>query len=528
MAGQGRHIFVGGGIAALAGAALLVRDHAVRGADILILEAGGQVGGSLDATRHGDDLYLVRGARMFEDHYVCMLDLMAGIPSPDMPGQSLRDDLIAHNTAHRVPYAFDQLVDGEIPGRHSGGLTARQVAMLLRLIMMPESRLDGLRISQCLPRSYFDSEHWLAASTVFAFQPWHSAIEFRRYMRRFLHFVMPPEVRTPILSTRYNQHDSLIAPLHDWLLKAGVHIRTGARVTDAHLAADASGQRITGLMLGAETLTVGADDRVYLTLGSMTDGAVVGAPDAPPPTPGGSLPAWDLWQRLARKGDGFGRPDRFIARRDQTEWHSFTLTLKGGALGAHLSGLRREGAPASALVALTGTPWRMALLQIEQPHFRTQRPGTEVIWGYALRPDRPGQVCGVPMSEATGPQILDEIAGVLRADPATRRRIFGQATVLSCRMPLITSQFMPRSHGDRPDVRPAGALNYALMGQFVELPLDTVFTVEYSIRSAWQAVASLNGGGPSPPPVPRPDHDTALIARGLRYAFRPTGNACTV
>lgn len=519
--GRGRHIFVGGGIASLAGAAFLLRDHGVRGDDIVILEATHEVGGSLDAAPHGDDLYLVRGARMFEDHYVCMLDLMASIPSPEFPGKSLHDDLISFNDAHRVPYAFDQLVEGQILGRHRGGLTPRQVARFLRMLLTPESRLEGLRISQCLPRSYFDSEHWLAASTVFAFQPWHSAVEFRRYMRRFLHFLLPPEVRTPILSTRYNQKESLVGPLHNWLADAGVDIRTDARVTDAKIKAEDPGQRICEITAGAGALAVDARDRVYLTLGSMTDGAVIGAPDAPPPDAPGPLPAWEFWDRLSRKAPGFGRPQAFRKKPRDTEWQSFTLTAKGGALGAHLESLRRGDSWPSALVALAGSPWRLALLQIEQPHFRNQPEGTEVIWGYGLRPDQPGRFCDVAMREATGPQILDEIAGFLRIDAETRARIFGKASVIGCRMPMITSQFLPRAHGDRSEIRPEGALNYACMGQFVELPYDTVFTVEYSVRSAWEAVASLNPGGPQPPPVLRPDQDPALIARGLRYAFRP-------
>ncbi|MBT8411644.1 MAG: oleate hydratase [Octadecabacter sp.] len=517
---KGRHIFVGGGIASLAGAAFLLRDHGVRGEDIVIFEATDQVGGSLDAAPHGDDLYLVRGARMFEDHYVCMLDLMGSIPSPDVAGKSLRDDLTSFNDEHKVHYAFDQLVDGHILGRHRGGMTTRQVASFLRMIMTPESRLDGLRISQCLPRSYFDSEHWLAASTVFAFQPWHSATEYRRYMLRFMHFLLPPEIRTPILLTRYNQKESMVAPLHDWLSASGVDIRTDVKITDARFEDQRGGRRLAEIESGAGGMDIGEHDRVYLTLGSMTDGAVVGAPDAPPPEPTGPLFAWEFWERLSGKAPGFGQPQKFRADGRFSEWQSFTLTLKNSAFHTHLASLRRDGSWPSALVALAGSPWRLALLQIEQPHFRDQPAGTEVIWGYALRHDQRGRFCGVPMTEATGPQILDEIAGFLGLDAETRARVFGEPTVIGCRMPVITSQFLTRARGDRPEVRPEGALNYACMGQFVELPDDTVFTVEYSVRSAWEAVASLNPGGPPPPPVLRPEHDPAFISRGLRYAFQ--------
>ena len=68
-------------------------------------------------------------------------------------------------------------------------------------------------------------------------------------------------------------------------------------------------------------------------------------------------------------------------------------------------------------------------------------------------------------------------------------------------MPFITSQFLPRERGDRPDVLPKGSMNLAFTGQFCELPHDVVFTDEYSIRSAQTAVYRLLGIDRAPPPV---------------------------
>jgi len=68
-------------------------------------------------------------------------------------------------------------------------------------------------------------------------------------------------------------------------------------------------------------------------------------------------------------------------------------------------------------------------------------------------------------------------------------------------MPFITSQFLPRSKGDRAMVRPDGSKNLAFVGQFCEVPDDVVFTVEYSIRSAQMAVYSLLGLEHKIPPV---------------------------
>ena len=50
---------------------------------------------------------------------------------------------------------------------------------------------------------------------------------------------------------------------------------------------------------------------------------------------------------------------------------------------------------------------------------------------------------------------------------------------------------MPRAHGDRPDVVPQGAVNFAFLGQFAETARDTIFTTEYSIRTGMEAVYTL-------------------------------------
>jgi oleate hydratase len=93
--------------------------------------------------------------------------------------------------------------------------------------------------------------------------------------------------------------------------------------------------------------------------------------------------------------------------------------------------------------------------------------------------------------------------------------MFREAVVRPCMMPLITSQFMPRRAGDRPDVVPQGAQNFACLGQYCEQTHDVVFTVEYSVRSAMTAVHRLAGGKPSPP-VKRTDRNPIVIANALR------------
>lgn len=65
------------------------------------------------------------------------------------------------------------------------------------------------------------------------------------------------------------------------------------------------------------------------------------------------------------------------------------------------------------------------------------------------------------------------------------------ANTIPCMMPYITAFFMPRALGDRPLVVPEGSVNFAFIGQFAETKRDTIFTTEYSIRTAMEAVYTL-------------------------------------
>jgi oleate hydratase len=91
------------------------------------------------------------------------------------------------------------------------------------------------------------------------------------------------------------------------------------------------------------------------------------------------------------------------------------------------------------------------------------------------------------MSDCTGAEILRELCGHLRLD----QDVFSQANCIPCHMPYITSMFMPRKPGDRPLPLPRGSRNLAFVSQFVEIPGDVVFTVEYSVRAAQTAVYGL-------------------------------------
>ena len=124
-----------------------------------------------------------------------------------------------------------------------------------------------------------------------------------------------------------------------------------------------------------------------------------------------------------------------------------------------------------------------------QPHFPKQPADVQVFWGYPLFPDRVGNFVPKATDQCSGAEIPRELHWHLRFDPETLEA----ANCIPCRMPYITSMFMPRLRSDRPLPVPHGSTNLALISQFVEVPDDVVFTVEHSVRAAQMAVYQLLG-----------------------------------
>jgi oleate hydratase len=511
------HYIVGGGIAGLATAVFLIRDAGLPGEKIHIYEQLAVAGGSLDGSGNATTGYLIRGGRMFEEHFACTFDLLSSIPSADDPTISVTDDILAFN--HMVPGSSNCRIvkDGKpADDRYELTLSAHDILDINRLILHTEASLDDKKIEDWFQPSFFDTNFWLMWSTMFSFQPWHALVEMRRYLRRFIH-LFPGFTRIAgILRTRYNQYDSLIAPIVTWLRDRGVKIETGALVAAVQIEGSRQDRAVTCLNLSdGRSLSVSAQDRVYLTLGSMTDGSTLGSNDQAPSLEDKEGGAWALWRDLAAQHEGFGRPDAFCSDTGKTAWHSFTVTLDSPDFFEFMEDFTNNRTGTGGLVTFAGSGWTLSIVLFHQPHFRGQKHGTYTFWGYGLRGDRTGDFVKKPMWQATGDEIIAELCGHLKLGDH-QKAWFDTARVIPCRMPFITSQFMPRRYGDRPDVHPAGSRNFAVIGQYCELPRDCVFTVEYSVRSARTAVAAMTGKVDAPPSVVRTDLDPLVLARAAK------------
>ncbi|MDP9649843.1 oleate hydratase [Paraburkholderia caledonica] len=514
---SGHFYLVGGGIASLAAAAFLIRDADVPGCRITILEALGDAGGSLDGAGTPRDGYVVRGGRMLESKYLCTYDLFDSIPTLD-GRSSVTKQIFDWNRTIRTSSKARLVLDGKREDAPAYGLAESHLLTLGRLSFEPEALLGDSRISDHFDADFFDTNFWIMWCTTFAFQPWHSAAEFRRYLLRFAHMTPGFNQLHGIMRTVYNQYDSMVRPLRKWLDEHGVVFRNHTRVVD--LRYDESGElnRVAAIVCEHDNrrdeISLGEHDKVIVTLGSMIAGSSLGGTDRPAACAGNdsndSSGAWALWKTIAAGRTEFGHPSVFADHVDESRWLSFTATLHDPTLFSLIRDLTGNVPGEGGLITFPQSNWLASIVLPHQPHFIGQPKDVQVLWGYGLFVDRPGNFIAKPMVECTGREIMTELLGHLKIE-AQAQRILDDAICIPCVMPFITSQFLRRKRGDRPQVVPEGWANLAFVGQFCELPNDVVFTVEYSIRSAQTAVYTLLGLNRAAPAVYKGQHDLRVV-----------------
>jgi oleate hydratase len=505
---------IGGGIGSLAAAAFMIRDGGILGTNILILDAAPTLGGSLDGGGTPALGYSLRGGRMLTtDNYECTWALFKSIPSLTNPALSVYDETVAFNDVHHS-HALARLVDRDLSKVPvvSMGFSMEDRIELLKLAHAAENSLGPTCITDWLSPHFFQTPFWLMWSTTFAFQPWHSAVEFRRYLHRFMLEFTRIDTLAGVKRTRFNQYDSLVLPLQHWLTTQGVRLWPDCTVTELEHQTEDGWFTISAIHCvhdgASEVITVNNGDLVFLQNGSMTDASSVGSmTDAPQRLTKQDSIGWQLWEKLAMDHPEFGNPSVFNSDIAQSCWESFTVTLPTPAFFSAMTDFSGNEPGTGGLVTFKDSNWLLSIVLPHQPHFIGQPAEVQVFWGYALFPDRIGNYVAKPMADCNGEEILRELCGHLRFDSSTVH----DAICIPCRMPFITSMFMPRGHSDRPLPVPQGSENFAFISQFVELSDDVVFTVEYSVRAAQIAVYELLGLSDPVPPVTR--HDQSLHTR---------------
>lgn len=310
---------IGSGIASLASAVYLIKDAGVPGENIHILEQDAIAGGACDGAGEPEKGFVVRGGRMHEEHYVCYWDLLSNIPSYDDPDPNLsvKDESFEFNSRFVSKAQARLLKNGKKVDVSTYGLSFKDKIDLLRLTLVPERLLGNRRIEDWFNQKFFETNYWHIWTSMFAFQPWSSVAEMRRYMRRFIHLVGGLYELGGVMRTKYNQYHSVILPLQNYLEKRGVVFDMNTQVTDIDFNLSAGKKTATALHIidkkGTEDkIVIGANDYVFMTNGSITESTDNGTwTKAPVLKEKSTSGAWMLWEKIAKKDKAFGNPGVF-------------------------------------------------------------------------------------------------------------------------------------------------------------------------------------------------------------------------
>ncbi|PRT56251.1 Oleate hydratase [Wickerhamiella sorbophila] len=485
--------FVGGGLASLAGAVYLVEDANFAGEDIHIIEHLPVLGGSNDGAGSADKGFICRGGRMLnEETYENFWDLTSRIPSLDVPNISVKDEILAFDRANPT-HSNARLIDGKgqkLPVTDMQFNTADRMK-LTKLYFTNEDTLDNVTIRDYFSDHFFTTNFWYMWQTTFAWQEWSSLYEFRRYMRRMMLEFSRIETLEGVTRTPFNQYESIIVPLKEYLTKKGVDFTLRKTVTDLDFK-DGNGITVKAIICGEETIPVRENDLVFFTNGAITDNSDNGDYHTPAKYLPNDPPSFALWRKIADKKPGkLGNPDPFYKKPDESKWLSFTPTFTGNFLLKLIEEYSGNRPGSGALMTFRDSSWRMSIVVAAQPHFRNQDKDTTILWGYGLYPDNVGDYVKRPMMECTGEEILTELIYHLHFEEHEAKIKESVVNVIPCIMPFVDALFQPRAKTDRPLVVPDGSTNLALISQFVEIPDDMVFTEEYSVRAARMAVYTL-------------------------------------
>ena len=519
--------FVGAGLGNMAAAIFMIRDGQMKGDRITILEELKLPGGALDGIKYPKKGFVIRGGREMEDHMECLWDLFRSVPSLEVEGASVLDEFYWLNKDD-PNYSLCRVTENRGQDAHTDKkftLTDKAQKDIVKVILATREEMENKRIDEVFSKDFLESNFWLYWRTMFAFEEWHSALEMKLYLHRFIHHIGGLPDLSALKFTKYNQYESLVLPMYHWLLDQGVTFLFEHEVTEIQFDISEGRKQATRIDWVTRDGEVGGvdlteDDLCLVTIGSLTENSDNGDHHTPAELKTGPAPAWDLWKKIAAKSPDFGRPEVFCGDIPKSKWESATVTTVDERIPKYIEKIAQRD-PFSGKVVTGGivtardSAWLLSWTVNRQPHFKAQKPNEIVVWVYGLFVETPGDFVKKPLQECTGEEITQEWLYHLGVpvEEIPELAATGAKTV-PIMMPYVTSFFLPRQAGDRPQVVPEGSVNFAFIGQFAETTRDCIFTTEYSVRTAMEATYQLLGVDRGVPEVFNSTYDVRHLLKG--------------
>ena len=406
---------VGSGLAALTAACYLVRDGQMKGERIHILEKGQTAGGACDGWKFENTGYVMRGGREMDNHFEVMWDLFRSIPSIETEGVSVLDEYYWLNKKD-PNYSLCRATVNRGEDAHTDGkfdISDKGAMEIMKLFFTPNEELQDKKITDYFDDEVLNSNFWLYWRTMFAFENWHSALEMKLYIQRFIHHIGGLPDFTALRFTKYNQYESMILPMVKYLEERGVVFHFGVQVVNVEFDCTEKkkvARRIDVLEDGKKnSIDLTENDLVFITNGGCVENSSMGSQNTKAEfnteiKEGGG---WDMWRKIARQDPSFGHPDKFIRDPEKTNWMSATVETLDGRILPYIKRICKRD-PLSGKVVTGGivtvkdSSWLMSWTINRQPQFREQPKDHCLVWVYSLFTDKNGDYVKKPMRECTG------------------------------------------------------------------------------------------------------------------------------
>ena len=496
---------IGTGLAALSAACYLVRDGQMKGDHIHIFEKDPIPGGACDGFEYPGVGYVMRGGREMDNHFEVMWDLFRSIPSIETEGVSVLDEYYWLNKED-PNYSLCRATVNRGQDAHTDkkfAVSEKAQMEIMKLFFTPDKELYDRRIDEYFDDEVFNSNFWLYWRTMFAFENWHSALEMKRYIKRYIHHIGGLPDFTALRFTKYNQYESMILPMVKYLENAGVIFHYNTKVVNVEF--DISSDKKQAVRIEIETdgetnfVDLTENDLVFITNGGCVENSAMGSQNKPAVydpeiKPGGG---WDMWRRIAAQSPDFGNPDKFCYDSELCNWMSATVETLDQRIIPYIKKICKRDpftgkVVTGGIVTVKDSSWLLSWTINRQPQFGSQPKDHCLVWVYALFNDIPGDYIKKPMRECTGKEICMEwLYHIGVPESEIEELAENSANTVPVMMPYIDAFFMPRNDTDRPKIVPDNAVNFAFIGQFAETARDTIFTTEYSMRTGMEAVYTL-------------------------------------
>lgn len=496
---------IGSGLASLSAACFLVRDAQMPGAHIHVIEKNPIPGGALDGDQITNVGYVMRGGREMDNHFECMWDLFRSIPSIETDGVSILDEYYWLNKKD-PNYSLCRATQNRGEDAHTDkkfGLSDKGSMEIMKLFMTPDEKLANVKMTELFDDEVFNTNFWLYWRTMFAFKDDQSALEMKRYMQRYIHHLGGLSDFTALRFTKYNQYESMVLPMVKYLQAHGVQFHYNTKVMNVTFDIQQDKKAAKTIVIEhegqTENIDLTEDDFVFYTNGSNVENSTYGSQTKASGMDGEIHEGgtFDLWRKIAKQDAAFGNPDKFCTDPEDSNWVSATVNTLDGKILPYIQNICKRD-PLSGKVVTGGivtvkdSNWLLSWTINRQPQYHNQPKGQVLAWLYGMFSDRPGDFIKKAMRDCTGMEICEEWLYHMGV-PEDRIEDLAKnsANTIPVMMPFASAYFQPREAGDRPDVIPNGSVNFAFIGNFAETPRDTVFTTEYSIRTAMEAVYTL-------------------------------------